>query len=89
MAVMERLAPLDWRRPVKDILATGTKRRSWLSRCGRFRLEERRGGGTMWLSLARDVAGIRVYWRQLACNYAKQAVLAAIDRFREEDAAHG
>ena len=70
---METMIALSWRRAVKDTLDTGTKRRTWISTDGRFRLEEHHHlhGQTLYLPFVRDYvfsageAGVRAYWNNL------------------------
>ena len=56
--------PIAWRRPEKDRMRNGTKRRTWISRCGRVRREELQhaAGNTTWVACVRDLDE----WRLLA-----------------------
>lgn len=86
-AVMERPATLSWRRPVKDRLQTGTKRTSWLSGCGRYRVEEHKEprGGVLYLAFARDVAGTQAYMRQIGLRLHRTQAVRLCEEHRDQE----
>jgi hypothetical protein len=92
-----RLAPLSWRRPVKDTLETGTRRRSWRSLCGRYRLEEHRrtdfinGGATVirdcvyiaYVSVTvREADRWHSFFQQLSFHRSRAAAIRSCEQHR-------